>query len=205
MGYLGTKPANSPLTSELIPDGLIATSDIADNAITTAKIAAGAVVQADLAAGVAGTGPAFSAFKPASAGNQSITSGVPTIVTFGATAWNQGNCYSTSTNRFTPNVAGYYQIIVSIGPNLSITPPASVNIYISKNGDLANQTNYVGYRYFPVTSNSTNYIFGTSVMMYFNGTTDYVVVYFDNGSVLAGDASGGSDRTFFQAFLARAA
>jgi hypothetical protein len=48
MGYLGTKPANSPLTSELIPDGLIATSDIADGAITTAKIAAGAVVPADL-------------------------------------------------------------------------------------------------------------------------------------------------------------
>jgi hypothetical protein len=48
MGYLGTKPANSPLTSELIPDGLIATSDIADNAITTSKIAAGAVVPAGL-------------------------------------------------------------------------------------------------------------------------------------------------------------
>jgi hypothetical protein len=29
MGYLGTKPANSPLTSELIPDGIITTSDLA--------------------------------------------------------------------------------------------------------------------------------------------------------------------------------
>jgi hypothetical protein len=49
MGYLGIKPANSPLTSELIPDGIISTSDIADGSITTAKIAAAAVVQADLA------------------------------------------------------------------------------------------------------------------------------------------------------------
>jgi hypothetical protein len=52
MGYLGTKPANSPLTSELIPDGLINTSDIADGAITTAKIGNGAVVPADLSSDV---------------------------------------------------------------------------------------------------------------------------------------------------------
>lgn len=38
MGYLGTKPANSPLTSELIPDGLINTSDLADSSVTAAKI-----------------------------------------------------------------------------------------------------------------------------------------------------------------------
>jgi len=38
MGYLGIKPANSPLTSELIPDGIIATNDIADIAVTPAKM-----------------------------------------------------------------------------------------------------------------------------------------------------------------------
>ena len=52
MGYLGTKPANSPLTSELIPDGIISTSDISDGAITTAKIGNGAVVPADLSSDV---------------------------------------------------------------------------------------------------------------------------------------------------------
>jgi hypothetical protein len=52
MGYLGIKPANSPLTSELIPDGIISTSDIADGAITTAKIGNGAVVPADLSSDV---------------------------------------------------------------------------------------------------------------------------------------------------------
>jgi hypothetical protein len=40
MGYLGTKPANSPLTSELIPDGMIGTSDLANGAVTIAKISA---------------------------------------------------------------------------------------------------------------------------------------------------------------------
>lgn len=38
MGYLGTKPANSPLTSELIPDGIIATSDLASLAVTPEKM-----------------------------------------------------------------------------------------------------------------------------------------------------------------------
>ena len=34
MGYLGTKPANSPLTSELIPDGIITSSDLATSGVT---------------------------------------------------------------------------------------------------------------------------------------------------------------------------
>lgn len=38
MSYLGTKPANSPLTSELIPDGIITTSDIASLAVTPEKM-----------------------------------------------------------------------------------------------------------------------------------------------------------------------
>jgi hypothetical protein len=38
MAYIGIKPSNSPLTSELIPDGLIATSDIANAAVTPAKL-----------------------------------------------------------------------------------------------------------------------------------------------------------------------
>jgi hypothetical protein len=40
MAYLGTKPANSPLTSELIPDGLIGTSDLANEAVSAAKLTA---------------------------------------------------------------------------------------------------------------------------------------------------------------------
>ena len=175
--------------------------------VSTIPLASAVAGTLPLANGGTGTtqSPTFSAFKPAGAGNQTITSGVPTIVTFQSTSWNVGNCYSTSTSRFTPTVAGYYQINVSIGPNLAIAVGSSANIYVSKNGDLADQDNYTGFRYFPPTSSSSNFIFGTSTMMYLNGTTDYVVVYFDQGVVLAGDVSGGSDRTWFQAFLARSA
>ena len=42
MSYLGTKPANSPLTSELIPDGMIGTSDLANGAVSPTKLSTGA-------------------------------------------------------------------------------------------------------------------------------------------------------------------
>jgi hypothetical protein len=41
MGYLGYKPADKPLTSADITDGIISSADIANGAITSAKLAAG--------------------------------------------------------------------------------------------------------------------------------------------------------------------
>jgi hypothetical protein len=84
----------------------VQTSNIADNAITTAKIAAGAVAQVDLAAGVAGNGPAFFGYN-----NTNQTA--PTISTWTKCDLNS-ELFDTNSNfassRFTPTVAGYYQI-----------------------------------------------------------------------------------------------
>ncbi len=41
MSYLGSKPANSPLTSELIPDNTIQAADIQNGVITPAKLSTG--------------------------------------------------------------------------------------------------------------------------------------------------------------------
>ena len=41
MGYLGYKPADKPLTSADITDGIISSADIANGAITSAKLASG--------------------------------------------------------------------------------------------------------------------------------------------------------------------
>jgi hypothetical protein len=184
-------------------DRTLTLPDNTGTVITTGST--GGVSQAMLGSNVAGNGPSFSAFKPNSAGNQSVTFGTVTLVTFGATLWNQGGGFSTATSRFTPTVAGYYQFSVSLGPQLNIASGSSVNIYVSKNGNTSTQGEYLIYRYFP-TSGSNNYVFGTSGMMYLNGTTDYLAVYTDGGNVLASDSSfTGSDRTWFQAFLARSA
>jgi len=41
MAYIGSSPANKPLTSSDITDGIIVTADIADAQITSAKLASG--------------------------------------------------------------------------------------------------------------------------------------------------------------------
>ena len=163
MAYLGSKPANI-LTDVVIDDGSITTAKIADNAITTAKIAAGAVVQADLATGVAGTGPAFSAII---ASTQTITAGTFTKIAFATEVFDTASCYDSTTNyRFTPNVAGYYQI------NLLARPRgggASTNkiLAIRKNG-----STYRNIDQFP-TSIEYFSLFLSS-LIYMNGTTDYL-------------------------------
>jgi hypothetical protein len=170
MAYLGTKPANQVIDSTLIADGTVTTSDLADNAVTTAKIAAGAVVQADLAAGVAGTGPAFFAFR---AGGQSISLGTATKIQFTTETFDTNNCFDSTTNyRFTPNVAGYYQI--SVGAAVQNT---GTNYYfdvvLHKNGTNA----FIG-TLFGGGGNGTAYFRGSStVVVYCNGTTDYLEVY----------------------------
>jgi hypothetical protein len=148
-------------------------------------------------------GPAFSAYK--SGTDQSISSGVPTLVTFDSTLFNEGSCYSTSTNRFTPNVAGYYYILASVGPQMG---SVSANMYIAKNANITDQGlrnagGYLNIRYF-TTSGTQNYIFQGSAFTYMNGTTDYISIYFDYGLVLGGQ-SGGSDRGYFMGYLVRTA
>jgi hypothetical protein len=48
MAYTGRGPANAPITSADINDGIISSSDIQDSAITTAKIADGDITSAKM-------------------------------------------------------------------------------------------------------------------------------------------------------------
>ena len=49
MAYIGTKPADKPLTSADITDGIITTTKIADSNITSAKITDATIVNGDIA------------------------------------------------------------------------------------------------------------------------------------------------------------
>ncbi len=111
---------------------------------------------------VSGNMPAFSAY---SSTNQAFTSGVTTKVTLDTEVFDTANCFASS--RFTPNVAGYYQINAKIrvtGTNCT----ASVNIY--KNG----AQNIIG-SYLAATSSVVFSV--ASTVLYLNGTTDYVELY----------------------------
>lgn len=145
--------------------GAVATNNIADNAITTAKIAAGAVVQADIATGVAGTGPAFSAYP--SATSSPIASGTFVKVTLDAEEFDTNNNFASS--RFTPTVAGYYQINGAVSPSAYAGNYLLCGIY--KNGSLYKSgSNFtLNAAAGPTTT--------VSSLVYFNGSTDYVELY----------------------------
>lgn len=110
-------------------------------------------------------GPAFSAIQTA---DQSVTSGTYAKVTLGNELFDTDNCFANS--RFTPTVAGYYQIngIIRAGaPSSTITQLVTA---IYKNGSIfdINVTLSAG--------TSTIYANVASVI-YLNGTTDYVELY----------------------------
>lgn len=115
-------------------------------------------------------GPAFSAYGSSS---QSIVSSVSTKVTLGTEEFDTASCFASS--RFTPNVAGYYQVsgvIRASGTNLT-----SCAASIFKNGSEAIQTGGLGIA--AVTSPQTMPVIG---LVYLNGSTDYIELY---GSVSA--------------------
>jgi hypothetical protein len=159
--------------------------------IVTNSIANGAIVQADLAAGVAGTGPTFSAYQGATS---ILTNNVATKITFNTEYFDTNNNFASS--RFTPTVAGYYQI------NATVTwtaQSASANlIYILKNGstEVARgariSTSALAFVGLPVSS-----------VIYLNGSTDYVEIYgFTNGGTAETEAG---SATVFSGCLVRAA
>jgi len=110
-------------------------------------------------------GPTFRA----SGSGQSISGGVGNKITNATEVWDTASCYDTSTSRFTPNVAGYYQITVIL-----VLPALSSNSllinYIYKNG-----SSY-SYFYNTVFSGLTHSVTHTDIV-YLNGSTDYVEQY----------------------------
>jgi hypothetical protein len=144
----------------------------------------------------AGTGPAFSAYLSAS---QSITTNTITKLQANTEVFDTANCYDNATNyRFTPNVAGYYQINAQI--TAGGTSISRLIIYIYKNG--------AGYQIGGDQTTNVGRV-TISTLMYLNGTTDYVEIY---GLVVAtsplfaanGGGITGSDG-WFNGALARAA
>jgi hypothetical protein len=166
--------------------GSVGTTYLADNSVTTAKIADANVTQAKLATNVVGTGPAFSAYSSV---EQSLTAGTVTKITFGAEEFDTNNNFASS--RFTPTVAGYYQVTGGIQVSSSFT---TIIVYIYKNGSVYKNVQYI----------STNgAVASGTTLVYMNGSTDYVELYGTIGSTQ--NISSGADRgTYFQASLVRA-
>ena len=128
-------PADNTISTAKIQSSAITDVKIAANAVTTAKITNANITQAKLASGVAGNGPAFHA-HPASA--QSISAYTFTKVTLGTEVYDTDSKFASS--RFTPTIAGYYQINASVTyANANFTQAGAI-LQIRRNG-----SNYAGF------------------------------------------------------------
>jgi hypothetical protein len=112
-------------------------------------------------------GPAFSSYLTA---NQTVTSGTVTKVPFNAEEFDTANAFDAVTNlRFQPNVAGYYQLDLTLGLSASNVDTCFVQIH--KNGNPHR-------RGFQKNGGTNGYhVANLSCLVYFNGTTDYVEAY----------------------------
>lgn len=150
---------------------------------------ANSISQTMLTSGIAGNGPCFSAYASIA---QSISGSTWTKIQFNAEEWDTANCFDSTTNyRFTPNVAGYYQINCMVRPNNNYQQ--YIGLY--KNGNF--------YRYIYTTT----YMFGSplSTLVYCNGTTDYLEVYFWSATGISTVVGNPIADTWFNGYLARAA
>jgi hypothetical protein len=145
-----------------------------------------------------GTGPAFYAYSNSS---QSIANTTFTKIQYNVESFDTNSNYDSTTNyRFTPTVAGYYQINARIQFGAAATAAAEAFISIYKNGS----------EYARLTSGPVPILGvpspGGSVLVYLDGSTDYVeaYVYQSTGGSYSTDVAVAS-LSFFQAFLARSA
>ena len=138
--------------------------------------------------------PAFSAYLGS---NQTPTNATYTKVNINTIVFDTASCFNTSTYRFTPNVAGYYQIQAAC--RISASTSASTDVWaIYKNG-----ANFAELNIATSPAQFDNRVVSSLISM--NGTTDYVEFYCYISGTGTLTFNSGSNVAWFQGFLARAA
>jgi hypothetical protein len=137
-------------------------------------------------------GPAFSVYISA---NQTISNNTLTKIPFDTKEFDTASCFNTSTYRFTPNVAGYYQL------------NWSSNLYTAGTGEVYTQLfkNNTGWKTGPDLSATNQWNTNGCCLVYANGTTDYFEVYCYQNTGSSKTLYGTSIYTVFSGFLARTA
>ena len=139
-------------------------------------------------AGVPIGGPAFSAYSGAA---QSISASTNTKLQCNTEEFDTNSNYDNTTNyRFTPSVAGYYQVSAAVTWTTAVAVTA---ITIYKNG--------ASFKTLQFSNNATVNTAGGSALIYLNGATDYVEIYVSSG--FSNTVSTSNSGTYFQAALIR--
>jgi hypothetical protein len=152
--------------------------------------------QSQFPANIAGNGPAFSAYNNTS---QSIPNNTYTKLQISTKIFDTNSNYDNVTNyRFTPSVAGYYQVNYGTNPSVAASNTlAFVTLY--KNGSVialgSTATNNTG----------SGIVSIGSFLVSMNGSTDYIELYGYQNSGGALFFNGGPGTTYFQASMVRSA
>lgn len=140
---------------------------------------------------VSGNQPAFYAYQSTST---SVTNATNTKVLFANEFFDTNNNFASS--RFTPTIAGYYQISASVALNTASS--SIVQLYM-------NTSTQVAFAFAGAISGALPSVGVISKLLYFNGSTDFIEVfsYQATGGTISTDAN--SAGTWFTGVLVRAA
>ena len=196
----GATAGDTVTTESFYVSSVVGAIPATNGAVTTAYLLDGGVTQAKLATGVAGNGPAFSYYW--NGASQTLTTSTTTKAKFNTKIFDTANCFDTSTYRFTPNVAGYYQLGF-VGQS-DYVPSGRAMVWIYKNG-----TAFMFQEQNLNSPASTYPSYNINAMVYANGSTDYFEIYLrqeSGGSKnLYGNSPGSENVTYFNGGLVRAA
>ena len=141
---------------------------------------------------VSGNMPAFSAYATA---NQSIPSTTFTKIQLPFEVFDTNNAFDATTNyRFTPLVAGYYQI----NGGVASTTTGLMLVSIFKNGSEVIRGNQI-------LGDSTSRLSVVTSVIYCNGSTDYIELYFYQTLGTAQNTSGSQATVYMNGVMVRAA
>lgn len=165
--------------------------DGSTNVATALTIASSSVTQAKLASNVASNGPAFLVTISAI---QTISANTWTKLTFNSESFDTNSNFDPTTNyRFTPTVAGYYQLNAQVQ---FLGSGINANMAIYKNGSIIVQGCTT-----PTGGGASSQIQTVAVLLQANGSTDYFEIYgFSGGTQI----NAGLSASNFSGFLARA-
>jgi len=177
MASIITATTSNGLVSSADNSGVLQLASGTGNLVTVPSVTGTAMVSGNM--------PAFSAYLSS---NQTVSSNTYTKVTFDTEEFDTNNNFASS--RFTPTVAGYYQI----NGHVSALTGGDQFCIIYKNGTAYKWGTYI------VGGYGANTL--VSSLVYLNGSTDYVEIYIYMGNTTV---FGGLIQTWFNGSMIRSA
>ena len=177
MASVITATNSSGLTTSADNSGVLQLASGTGNLVTVPSVTGTAMVSGNM--------PAFSAYQGT---NQSISGATQTKLTIDTEEFDTNSNFASS--RFTPTVAGYYQINGSVQTNGS---QQYLSASIFKNGTI--------YKY--GSFGTTMYQSSVSTLVYLNGSTDYVELYAYGATSFT--SQNGIQATYFNGAMVRSA